>query len=208
MFRKFISSALTIAALTLGASQAHAIKIKELSIRDDTGKHEIHVKFDRSKHNWTSATSKPVTFKLWWYLSARSRRAIKNNVSRADIKVDLWPNSATATKHKTVGLMENRHKVKLAIRYSVGKYSTFKFPGNELRLAAKAVATCKEFYANGGRPDNNHKIFIGNVTSKIWVTHPVPKNTSCVHPSSLRPPNRSSSMCALTACWKILKQSI
>ena len=162
MWKSLLKTGCVLAAITLGASQAQALKIKDLTLSENTGTHEIHVRFDKSKNNWTTATSKKVSFKLQWYLKVRSLKAINSNSSTLTLSVLGSPEVKGTFK-----LKEKRSKTGITaphIEWHVLK--TFSIPGNKLILAPGAVQACQKIYAQGGRPSQSYRVYIGQITSK------------------------------------------
>ena len=151
MWKSLLKTGCTIAAIAFGASQAQALKIKDLTLTENTGTHDIHVKFDKSKNNWTTATSKKVSFELQWYLKVSSLKAIDSNSSTLKLFVLGSPDVKG-----TFNLKEHRSKVGITARHIdwhvVKNYS---IPGNDLILAPSAVQVCQKVYAQGGRPNKS-----------------------------------------------------
>lgn len=165
MLKSIIKTGCVAACLMLGAGQAQAFKIQSFNLHDKTEKQDIHVEFDRSAKNWTTATSKKVAIKLLWSVHVKSNKAIDSNFSK--IRFTVLDGGDT---EQTVPLKEHRSSASVWTRnIHWSDHKTLEVAGNKLNWASHAVAACQKIYANGGRPDKAHRVFVGNVRTKVLV---------------------------------------
>ncbi|MEP3280571.1 MAG: hypothetical protein ABJN26_15410 [Stappiaceae bacterium] len=158
-----IAASMAAAALSMTAAPAHAMHIKDFNLDDRTGEHEIHVRFDASKNNWAKATSKSVTFKLQWYLRVYSLKAIQSTGS-SWLQLSVLGSPDALYRHT---LKENRSRTGILnsnIEWHV--QNKIKVPGKDLILAPSAVSACQKLYAQGKRPTQSHRVYIGQITTK------------------------------------------
>ena len=163
MLKNLLGASVAVAALAMTGSPAFALNIQELDFAEKTGEHEIHVGYDKSQNNWTAATSQPASFKLDWRLKVHSLNAIDPSKSYVRLSV-----LGTEEAQGEYTLQETRSNP--GVSYPTITWSdlkTFNIPGNKLLLAPTAVARCQQIHAEGGRPNQSHRVYIGQIASRL-----------------------------------------